>query len=87
MKQLEDAGFGNRVTVKRVEGRMEARSLDELVENLMGAKDMFYKGYSEEEIARLPEMLKQEVKKLEAYEEREGSVGINMVAWAGFAWK
>ncbi|KAE9370500.1 S-adenosyl-L-methionine-dependent methyltransferase [Stipitochalara longipes BDJ] len=87
MKQLEDAGFGNRVTVKRVEGRMEAGSLDELVDNLMGAKDMFYKGYSEEEVARLPEMLKEEVKKLEAYEERKGSVGIKMVAWAGYAWK
>ncbi len=46
MKQLEDAGFGNRVTVKRVEGCMEARSLDQLVDNLMGAKDMFYKAYS-----------------------------------------
>ncbi|PMD46346.1 S-adenosyl-L-methionine-dependent methyltransferase [Hyaloscypha variabilis F] len=87
MKQLEDAGFGNRVTVKRVEGRMEARSLDELVGNLMGAKDMFYKGYSDEEVERLPEVLKEEVKKLESYDEREDSVGIKMVAWVGFAWK
>ena len=87
MKQLEDAGFGNRVTVKRVEGLMEARSLDGLVENLMGVKDMFYKGYSEEEVARLPDVLKEEVKKLEAFEENEGGVGIKMVAWAGFAWK
>jgi len=29
MKRLEDAGFGNRVTVKRVEGWMEAGSLEE----------------------------------------------------------
>lgn len=87
MKQLEDAGFGNRVTVKRVEGCMEAGTLDELVDNLMGAKDMFYKGYSEEEVARLPGVLKEEVKKLEAYGERKGSVGIKMVAWVAFAWK
>jgi len=87
MKQLEDAGWGNRVTVKSVEGRMEAENLEELVDNLMGVKDMFYKGYSEEEVAKLPDVLKEEMKKLEAYDEREGSVGIRMVAWVGFAWK
>ncbi|PMD59108.1 S-adenosyl-L-methionine-dependent methyltransferase [Hyaloscypha bicolor E] len=87
MKRLEDAGFGNRVTVKRVEGRMEAGSLEKLVDNLMGVKDMFYKGYSEEELARLTGVLKEEVKELEAYDEREGSVGVEMVAWVGFAWK
>jgi hypothetical protein len=87
MKRLEDAGFGNRVTVKRVEGRMEAGSLEELVDNLMGVKDMFYKGYSEEEVARLTGVLKEEVKELEAYDGREGNVGIEMVAWVGSAWK
>jgi hypothetical protein len=87
MKQLEDAGFGNRVTMKRVEGRMEAASLENLVDNLMGVKDMFYKGYSEEEVARLLGVVKEEVKNLEAYDEREGSGGIKMGAWAGFAWK
>ena len=66
---------------------MEAGSLEELVDNLMGAKDMFYRGYSEEEVAKLPGVLKEEVKKLEAYDERDGSVGIKMVAWVGFAWK
>jgi hypothetical protein len=87
MKQLEDAGFGNRVAVNRVEGRMEARSLEELVENLMGVKDMFFKGYRDEEVAKLPGVLQEEVKKLKAYDVREGSVGIKMVAWVGFAWK
>jgi ubiquinone/menaquinone biosynthesis C-methylase UbiE len=87
MKQLEDVGFGNHVTVKRAEGRMDAGSLEELVNNLMGVKDMFYKEYSEEEVARLQGVLKEEVKNLEAYDEREGSVGIKMVAWVGFAWK
>jgi hypothetical protein len=87
MKRLEDAGFGNRVTAKRVEGRMEAGNLKELVDNLVGVKDMFYKGYSEEEVARLTGVLKEEVKELEAYDEREGSVGIVMVAWVGSAWK
>jgi len=53
----------------------------------MGVKDMFYKGYSEEEVARLTGVLKEEVKELEAYDEREGNVGIEMVAWVGSAWK
>ena len=87
MRQLEDAGFGNRVTVKRIEGRMEAASLDELVDNLMGTKDMFYKGYSEEEVGRLPGVLKEKVKNLKTYDETEGSVGIKMGAWVGYAWK
>jgi hypothetical protein len=87
MRQLGDAGFGNRVTVKRVEGRMEAANLEELVHNMMGVKDMFYKGYSEEEVTRLPGVLKEKVRNLKAYDEREESVGIKMVAWVGFAWK
>jgi hypothetical protein len=71
---------------------MEAGSLEELVDNLMGVKDMFYKGYSEDEIWRLPGVMGEEIKKLEAYEEMKGSVGIKMVArvgfaWVGFAWK
>ncbi len=85
MRQLEDAGFGNRVTVKRVEGRMEAASLEELVDNMMGVKDMFYKGYNKEEVRRLPGVLKETVVNLNAYDEREESVGIKMVAWVGFA--
>lgn len=87
MKQLEDAGFGNRVIVKRVEGRMEAVNLEKLVDKLMGAKDMFYKGYSGTEVGNLPGVMKEDVKKLDAYEERDGSVAIKMVAWVGFAWK
>jgi hypothetical protein len=87
MKRLEDAGFGKCAPVKRVEGRMEAGSLEGLVDNLMGVKDMFYKGYSEEEVAKLTGVLKEEAKELKAYDEREGSVGIEMAAWVGFAWK
>jgi hypothetical protein len=69
------------MTVKSVEGRMEAGSLEELVDNLMGVKDTFYKGYSEEGVRRLPGVMAEEIKKLDAYEEREGIVGIKMVAW------
>lgn len=39
MKQLEEAGFGNKVQVKSVGGRIEAASLDQLVSNMMLFKD------------------------------------------------
>jgi hypothetical protein len=34
----------------------------------MGVKDMFYKGYSEEEVRLLPGVMAEEIKKLDAYE-------------------
>jgi hypothetical protein len=48
---------------------------------------MFFKGYTEEEMARLPEVISAEIQKLEAYEKTDVDVGIKMVAWVGYAWK
>jgi len=48
---------------------------------------MFFKGYSEEEVARLPGVLAEEVMKLDAFQESEGSASIKMVAWIGIGWK
>lgn len=48
---------------------------------------VFYKGYSEEELAKLEDALKEEIRKLPEFEETEKDVGIKMVAWIGFAWK
>lgn len=48
---------------------------------------VFYKGYSEEELARLEKALKEEIRKLPEFEETGKDVGIKMVAWIGFAWK
>jgi hypothetical protein len=39
MKELEEAGFGNKVQVKSVDGRSEASTLDELVGNMLFFKD------------------------------------------------
>jgi hypothetical protein len=83
---LSSAGFG-KVEVKSVVGRMEAGSLDELVGNMMLGKDMFFKGYSDEELEMLPGILKTEVRGLEAFDEGAWGVGIKMVAWVGMAWK
>ncbi|KAG0648819.1 Methyltransferase tpcH [Hyphodiscus hymeniophilus] len=83
MKHLEEAGFGNRVEVRSVNGRVEAKTLHELVGNMM----LFKERYSEEELARLEVALKEEIRKLPQFEETEKDVGIKMVAWVGFAWK
>jgi hypothetical protein len=48
---------------------------------------VFFKGYSEEELAKVEKALKEEVRKLPQFEETETDVGIKMVAWVGFAWK
>lgn len=87
MKQLEDAGFGHSVQVKSVDTRIEAASVDELVANMLLFKDMFYKGYKDDEVARLPGILTEEVRKLPHFEESDGSARVNMVAWVGMAWK
>jgi hypothetical protein len=51
-------------------------------------KEMYFKGYSEVEIAKVKGLLKEEVRKLKAFEELEGGgVKVGMVAWVGFAWK
>lgn len=39
MKSLEEAGFGNKVQVKSVGGRLEASTLDQLASNMMLFKD------------------------------------------------
>ena len=39
MKHLKDAGFGNKVHVKNVEGRIEAKTLDELMGNMLLFED------------------------------------------------
>jgi hypothetical protein len=87
MQRLEQAGFGGKVAVKSVEGRREAESLEVLVGNLMVSKDMFFPGWSEEELERLEKVLLDEVEKSDAYMTWEGGVGLKMTAWVGYAWK
>ncbi|KAH8599872.1 S-adenosyl-L-methionine-dependent methyltransferase [Bisporella sp. PMI_857] len=85
-QRLEEA-FGNKVEVTRVEGRMEAKNLEELASNMLLFKDMFYKGYSEEELGKLHGILMEEIRKLDSFYEEDGIAAIKMVAWVGVAWK
>lgn len=86
-KQFEDAGFGNKTSVRPVQGRMEAASVEELAGNMMLFKGMFYKGYSDEELKRVEEVLTDELRKLDAFEETEHDVGVKMFAWVAIAEK
>jgi hypothetical protein len=83
---LAGAGFG-KVEVQGVMGRMEAGNLDELVDNLMLIKNMFFKDYSEEELSLLPGILKEELKASKEFLEGEWGVGVKTPAWIGTAWK
>lgn len=87
MQKLEEAGFGSRVTLKSVKSAAEAPSLDELVGNMLLFKDMFFKGYSEEEQERLPGVLREELARLDAFEESVEKAKVEMVAWVACAWK
>jgi len=44
MKHLEEAGFGKEIQIKRVNGRIEAPTLDDLVANMMLFKDSRFFG-------------------------------------------
>jgi len=86
-EQFKSAGFGDNVEVKTVEGRMEAGSIDEMVENMLFLRDIFYKGFSEDEIEKAAVILKEEIQKLEAFETTERDVGIKMLAHIAYATK
>ena len=87
MKLLEEAGFGYKVSVKAVNGTIDAGSLNEMVENMMLGRAMLFKNYSEDENARIPTLLGEELSKLAAYRETEKGVEIETVAWIGVATK
>ncbi|KAL3423371.1 methyltransferase type 11 [Phlyctema vagabunda] len=87
MNALAQAGFGEKVSVREIQSAAEAPSLDELVDNMLLFKDMFFKDYNEEEKSMLPSILKDELRKLDKFSEKEGRAAVEMTAWMGMAWK
>lgn len=85
--QLEEGGFGNNVEVRSCVTYTEAGSLDELVENMMLAKQMFFAGYSDEELERVKPIFRGELLKLRTFEQVDGGVRVGMKAWIGVGWK
>jgi hypothetical protein len=53
VQQLEHGGFGNNVKVRLCVTFTMAASLDELVENMMLAKQMFFTGITDEKIEKV----------------------------------
>lgn len=85
--QLQIGGFGKNIEVKQCVTYTSAKNLDDLVENMMLAKGMFFVGYSEEELERAKPILRKELEKLRTFEEADGGVRIGMKAWIGVGWK
>jgi hypothetical protein len=85
--QFEAGGFNNNIEIRPCVTYTEARDLDELVENMMLAKGMFFSGYSIDELESVKILFKDELQKLRTYEKFEGGVRIGMKAWIGVGWK
>jgi len=86
--QLERGGFGNNIGVMPCKTATIAGSLEELTQNAMLAKGMFFPGYSDEELRKAEEILHGELRNCRTYEEVEGiSVGVGMKAFVGVGWK
>lgn len=82
-EQLEEGGFGNNIEIRPCTTYTEADSLDEMVDNMMLAKQMFFSGFSEEELERAKSIFKEELSKVRTFEEINGRVRIGMKAWIG----
>jgi hypothetical protein len=86
-QQLEEGGFGNNVEFKTGVTYTMAASLDELTENMMLARNMFFSKFTDEEIEIVKPILKEELQKLRTFERFEEGVRIGMKAWIGIGRK
>ena len=83
IQQLEEGGFGNNVEVKPCVTYTIAANLEEMTENMMLARGMFFSKFTSEEIEKVKPILKEELQKLRTFEKFEGGVRIGMKAWIG----
>lgn len=87
MGLLEDAGFGDRVEVKCIDSWNEAKTVDEMAENMCLTRGFILPGYSDEEVEKVKELLPAELKKSKAFVMGDDGVKLRMRAWTAFAWK
>jgi hypothetical protein len=87
IQQLEEGGFGNNVEIKPCVTYTIATSLDEMTENMMLARQMFFSKFTAEEIEMAKHRLKEELQRLRTFEKFEGGVRIGMKAWIGIGRK
>lgn len=74
MAQLEDGGFGTKIEGRTFLTSTNGASLDELVENMMLAKQLFSLRYSDEELERAKTVFREKLRELRTYEEGRGGV-------------
>lgn len=84
---LEEGGFGNNIEVRPCVTYTSAKSMEELVSNMMLAKGIFFGGYSDEELRRAQPIFGRELRALRTFEEGEWGVRVGMKAWIGVGWK
>jgi hypothetical protein len=77
---LEDGGFGNSAELRPCTTHSSAGSLDELVEKIVLARQMFWAWYSDEEFKRAKPIFKEELRKLRTFEEVGGQARIGVKA-------
>ena len=64
IQQLEEGGFGNNVEVKPCVTYTVAANLDEMTENMMLARGMFFSKFTSEEIEKVIPIFKEELQKI-----------------------
>jgi hypothetical protein len=87
IQQFEEGGFGNNVEVKPCITFTMAAIFDELAKNMMLARRMFFKRFTDEEIEKVKPIFKEELQKLRTFEKFDGDVRIKMKAWIGIGRK
>jgi hypothetical protein len=85
--QLEEGGFRNNVAVRPCATYTMAPSLDELVENMLLASQMFFPGFTDEEIEKVKPVFRQELQKLRTFEKFDRGVRIGMKVSVGIGRK
>jgi hypothetical protein len=83
IQQFEKGGFDNNVEVKPCVTYTMATKLDEMTDNMMLARQMFFSKFIDEEIEMGKPVLKKELQKLRRFEKFKGGMRIGMKAWMG----
>jgi hypothetical protein len=83
IQQLEEGGFGNNVEIKLCVKYTMTASLDEMTDNMMLARRMFFSKFTDGEIKKVKPVLKKDLQKLPTFEHFERGVRIGMKAWIG----
>ena len=83
VEQLEERVSGNNVEIKPSGTYTMAASLDEMTENMMLARQMFFSRRTKEGIEIAKPILREELQEVRTFESFEGGWRTEMKAWIG----